>query len=179
MLLGLVSVKPARPPGNSAHPTSHGATIAGLEGLLKDDAPHRRCAAARRAVLDQPLQPSTLMPSRDLRWDPALGRVVGGLSGTSVPGAQDSLSFLGFLLVYKCTTARTVWTRRAVAPYPLWKGAEFQFCRFKAAAFLSQGIRAAAFPMFPRPERRSASRPGLPSLLRIIFASCFTSRKKP
>ena len=32
--------------------TSHGETIAGLTKSLKDDAPRRRRAAARRAVLD-------------------------------------------------------------------------------------------------------------------------------
>ncbi len=26
------------------------------------------------------------------------------------------------MLGLKCATARTVWTRRAVAPYPFWKG---------------------------------------------------------
>jgi len=54
-------------PGEGALPKSHGETIAGLFGLLKDGAQRRRAAAARRAVLDQPEQSCTLQPPRDLR----------------------------------------------------------------------------------------------------------------
>ena len=50
--------------------TSHGETIAGLFGLLKDGAQRRRAADGRRPVLDQPDQPSTLQPPRDLRLAP-------------------------------------------------------------------------------------------------------------
>jgi len=72
-------------PGEGARPKSHGETIAGLFGLLKDGAQRRRAAAARRAVLDQPEQPCTLQPPRDLRIAPdrwSVWRTVGDLSGT-------------------------------------------------------------------------------------------------
>ena len=39
-------------PGEGARLKSHGETLAGLIRSLKDDAPRRRAAAARRAVLD-------------------------------------------------------------------------------------------------------------------------------
>jgi len=69
-------------PGEGAFPKSHGETIAGLFGLLKDGAQRRRAAAARRAVLDQPEQPCTLQPSRDLRIAPdRVGRGFGCSTG--------------------------------------------------------------------------------------------------
>src|SRR6185312_9292245 len=43
--------------------------------------------------------------------------------------------------------------------------------QFRAATYSFAGSRVAALPICPRPERRLASRPGLPSLLVMIFAS--------
>ena len=59
-------------PRKGAILSSHGETVADLNGLLKDGAQRRRVAAAQRAVLDQPVQVSTLQPSRDVRRAPTL-----------------------------------------------------------------------------------------------------------
>ena len=59
--------------------TSHGETIAGRAGLLKDRPEGGRGAAARSAVLDQPGPSSTLQPPRDVRLGPTWGgRVCNG-----------------------------------------------------------------------------------------------------
>jgi len=51
-------VTPFAPKG--ARHSSHGETVAGLDRLLKDRSATGRAAAARRAVLDQPVQTGTL-----------------------------------------------------------------------------------------------------------------------